>query len=123
MIIQRTPQGTQIDRETDDKMRAFLVNACHPAVQFAMRRALEQRPRPSDAMVRVKKYFGGRGPAVTEINAANVVVRECERYCPGLSEWMRVTGYGNEPLMIAAFARWAENPVDYSALPGGGKVQ
>ena len=117
MKVSPTPVHIRVPAEVDTRMRAFLVNACHPAVRFRMQRALSVMPRPTDALDRVKRYFGGKGPALAEVNVANLVVRECDRFCPGISEWLRVTGYANEPLMIAAFATWAEHPVDYSNAP------
>jgi hypothetical protein len=114
MKILRTPNHVQIERAVDERMRLFLVNACHPAVRFRMQRALSHRPHPPDVLWRVKRYFGGQGPTMKAIQVAVPVVAECEKYCPGLSRWMILTGYANEPLMIAAFAAWAENPVDYS---------
>jgi hypothetical protein len=117
MKVMRTPGNVHIDAETDTRMRTFLLNACHPNTKFRMTRALDVMPRPADALDRVKRYFGGQGPATTALQAAIPVVGECEQYCPGLARWLIVTGYGNEPLMIAAFAHWAENPVDYSNLP------
>lgn len=117
MKVAHTPEHVQIDRETDRHMRRFLVQACHPSTRFRMARALAQRPHPPDALDRVKRYFGGQKPALDTLQAALPVVQEAEKYCPGLSHWLMLTGYGNEPLMIAAFAHWAEHPVDYSNLP------
>lgn len=117
MKVARTPGNVHIDRETDERMRHFLLNACHPATRFRMKRALEHRPHPPDALDRVRRYFGGRKPALDTLQAALSVVAEADKYCKGLSRWLMTTGYANEPLMIAAFAHWAEHPVDYSALP------
>lgn len=115
--IQRTPGNVHIDSASDARFRHFLVNACHSVVKPEMERALANKPFPPTVVMRLNAHFGDRQKILEAVDVCNVIMRECERYCHGLSEWMRLTGYANEPLMIAAFLKWAEHPVDYSALP------
>lgn len=122
MITHRPLPGlVQIDAASDEKFRAFLINACAPNARALMKAALDQSP-----------MRGGRQRAIAfygELELADIlrrcapVISECEEHCPGLCHWFTITGYGNEPSMIKAFAAWAEQPVDLREIvPASGKV-
>lgn len=111
MKIHRPLPGlVQIDAASDAKYRAFLVNACAPNARALMKTALDETPSPLGRL-RSNKFFGN-DELIAIIIRTNVVISECEDYCPGICNWLTTTGYANEPSMIKAFAAWAEQPAD-----------
>jgi len=123
MITHRPLPGfVQIDAASDAKYRAFLINACAPNARALMKAALDETPSPLGRL-RSIKFFGER-ELTTILYRTGEVIGECERFCPGLCDWLTTTGYANEPSMIKAFAAWAEQPVDLREIvPATRRVQ
>lgn len=122
MITHRPLPGlVQIDAASDAKYRAFLINACAPNARALMKAALDETPQRFGRLRSIK--FFGNDELIAIIIRTNVVISECEDYCPGICNWLNTTGYANEPSMIKAFAAWAEQPVDLREIvPASGKA-
>lgn len=104
--IARTPGQVHITRRVDNNFRGFLLRASPDAISVLFAECFANGPRRGGA-AETLKYFGG-DTAHPGLLSTVPVVEECERYMPGLMNWLAVTGFADDLDMVKAFMRWAE---------------
>lgn len=98
-----------IDRASDERFRHMLIHGAPAPIGRKIKDALSRAPKPN-AREYSEQHFGARLPGI--IALTRPLMDALEAYfeahgAPGLTEWMRVTGYGDDYRTINAFAEWA----------------
>jgi hypothetical protein len=101
-----------IDQGADWAFReALLRGAPPPTVRPLMKQALDRIPK-ANAAAYSRQYFGKELPEILArcqplIDELHVFFHQYLKL-PGFMQWLNATGYGNDYLMIKAFAAWSE---------------
>lgn len=100
-----------VDRGADWAFREALLRGAPDTIRPKIRAALDRVPK-ANAAAYSKQYFGAELPAI--LKHTQPLIDELHVYfhqyllLPGFMQWLSVTGYGNDYLMIKAFAEWSE---------------
>jgi hypothetical protein len=104
-----------IEQGADWAFREALLRGAPESVRRELRHALSRVPQ-ANAAAYSRQYFGEELTAILErcqplIDELHVFMHEFLKL-PGFIQWLNATGYGNDYLMIKAFAAWSEMKLD-----------
>lgn len=105
-----------IERGADVAFRKALLAGVPPSLRTKMWRALAAVPNPNKDLARSQRYFGEELNEITP--RVRALVRLLDGYLrdnmklPGLSEWLRMTGYDNHYEMVKVFNEWSQMKYD-----------
>jgi len=104
-----------VSRDADIAFRAALLAGVPPSLHAKMKDALSRHPH-ANARQYSEGYFGDELPRI--IKAVTPLIDVLENYLefqlllPGLTDWLRATGYGDHWKVISVFYDWAQMKKD-----------
>lgn len=118
-VAKHTPGFTHIERRADNNFRGFLLRVSPFEVGALFTTCFANGPRRGGAAEALRYYENN--PQHPEILSTVPVIEECERFMPGIQQWLGETGFGDDLDMIKAFARWAVIGTDHEQFAMRGR--
>jgi hypothetical protein len=106
---------TWVSTDSDRRFRRALMDGVPVPLRAKMKRALAAIPDPKVDLTFSQGYFGDRLQDIAD--RSKPLVDELDRYMaanrnlPGFRQWMILTGYTNQYLMIEVFDEWSRMKV------------